>query len=105
MNRSGPVIARAFSLLRDELYEHIEEAEYLVEEDREWSELDLDTVRKVITDLATVVRGMVAAHREQESGTCVSCGLVCPCPTVATIYGLVTDPERQFAALVRKAHA
>jgi hypothetical protein len=105
MSKPGPVVARAFALLRNELYQHLEEAECLAEYDREWSEDDEDAARKVINDLATVIRGMVADHRERESGACASCGYVCPCPTVVTIYGLVTDPERQFAALVRRAHA
>lgn len=104
MNRSGLAV-KAFSLLRNEVYQHIDEVESLAEEDREWSEEDMDTARTAIRDLVIVIRGMVADHRERDSGTCASCGFVCPCPTVATIYGLVTDPQRQFAALVRRAHA
>jgi hypothetical protein len=103
MSTPSPALADAGDLLHDDLYVHLHEAEYLAEQDDEWSADDMDTARKLIGDLVLVIRGLLVEHRPQSSGDCRLCPSVWPCPVVTTIHAFVKDPQRQFVALVRRA--
>lgn len=104
MDTVSPVVTDAFRLLCRDLYEHLGEAECLARQCTEWCDQDMDTVRKLIPDLVTVIRGLVLEHEVTPSGGCRTCPSAWPCPVVTTIHALVKDPEREFVALVRRAH-
>lgn len=84
-------------------YNHLHEAEYLAEQDAEWSADDRDRARMVIGDLALVLRRLLGDHGLHSNGNCRTCPWPWPCPVVRTIHAVVKDPQRQFAALVQRA--
>ncbi|MGH3827712.1 MAG: hypothetical protein ACRDQX_11150 [Pseudonocardiaceae bacterium] len=104
MDTVSPVVTDAFRLLCRDLYEHLCEAEYLAEKFTEWCDQDVAAARKLIPDLITVIRGLVLEHQATPSGGCRTCPSAWPCAVVTTIHALVKDPEREFVALVRRAH-
>ncbi|MGQ0778288.1 MAG: hypothetical protein ACT4NY_28420 [Pseudonocardiales bacterium] len=102
MDPISPVLADAFYLLRHDLYGHLDEADCLANQEREWSVEDRATARKLIGDLVVVIRGLLLEHKVAESGNCRTCPSRWPCPVVTTIHDLVKDPQRQFVALVTR---
>ncbi|MDQ3760587.1 MAG: hypothetical protein M3460_02465 [Actinomycetota bacterium] len=58
MSAPSPVLADAFGLLSDDLYIHLEEADDLADQDREWSADDMQGARKLIGDLVLVIRAL-----------------------------------------------
>ena len=54
MDTISPVVADAFRLLHNDLYGHLDEAEFLALKCREWSQQDADTARTLIPDLVVV---------------------------------------------------
>lgn len=103
MSTPSPALAEAGHLLHDDLYLHLQEAEYLAQQDDEWSATDRETARKLIGDLVLVIRGLLVEHRARSGGDCRICTLAWPCPVVTTIHAFVKDPQRQFVALVLRA--
>lgn len=103
MSTPSPALAEAGHLLHDNLYGHLHEAEFLADQEDEWSADDLHTARKLIRDLVLVLRGLLVEHRARSSGDCRICTSVWPCPVVKTIHAVVKDPQRQFVALVTRA--
>ncbi|MGH3873864.1 MAG: hypothetical protein ACRDSR_20565 [Pseudonocardiaceae bacterium] len=103
MSTPTPALTAAGHLLHDDLYGHLHEAEYLAEQDDEWSPEDTATARKLISDLVLVLRGLLVEHRAQDSGACRICPSPWPCPVVTTIHAVVKDPQHQFVALVSRA--
>lgn len=101
MSTLTPVLADAFALLTQDLYEHLEEADCLAQQDGEWSADDMNRARGLIDDLVLTLRGLLIEHKLQISGHCRICTATWPCPVVTTIHAFVKDPERQFAALLR----
>jgi hypothetical protein len=95
MGTLSPVIADAFSLLRVDLYRHLDEAESLATTGQEWTE-DSATARELIPDLVLVIRGLLLDHQVRPGGDCRTCASVWPCPVVVLIHGLVKDPDRHL---------
>lgn len=87
-------------LLRNEIYEVLDEAEYLAQLD--WDESDEGLVRKTIPDLTTVIRGLIAEHESSETGQCKECGCAWPCPVTERVHGLIKDPDRVFGDILKK---
>ncbi|MBV9161206.1 MAG: hypothetical protein JO309_13050 [Pseudonocardiales bacterium] len=87
-----------------DLYEHLDEAESLADKTQGWYREDVDTARKLIPDLVLVIRGLLLEHQVAPSGDCRICTSAWPCPVVTTIHGLIKDPDREFVALVNRAH-
>ncbi len=104
MDPVSPIITDAFGLLRTDLYEHLDEAEFLASKYDEWSGQDVDAARKLIPDLVVVIRGMLADHQMAPDGNCGICRSAWPCPVVTTIHALVKDPAREFVAIVHRAN-
>jgi hypothetical protein len=104
MNTISPVVADAFSLLHRDLYGHLDEAEFLATKYDEWSQQDSDAAPELIPDLVVVIRGVLIEHEVAPSGDCRTCLSTWPCPVVATIHALVKDPDREFVALLLRAH-
>ncbi|HEY6423459.1 MAG TPA: hypothetical protein VIY28_09485 [Pseudonocardiaceae bacterium] len=103
MSTLSPAFADAGRLLHDDLYDHLHEAEYLADQDAEWSADDMATARKLIIDLVLVIRGLLGEHRLQSSGNCRTCPSTWPCPVVTTIHAIVKNPQHQFVALALRA--
>jgi hypothetical protein len=103
MDTLSSTLKTAFTLLRFDLYEHLDEADRLAGECREWTEQDHETAGKLIEDLVVVIRGMLGAHKETAAVTCRACGTAWPCEVVRTVHDLVKDPETQFVKLVLAA--
>src|SRR5262245_4444650 len=59
----SPALADAGRLLHDDRYVHLHEAEYLAEQGGEWSPDDGETARKLIGDLALIMRKLLGEHR------------------------------------------
>jgi hypothetical protein len=57
----SPALADAGHLLHEDLYDHLHEAEYLAEQDGEWSTDDGETARELIGDLALAIRRLLAS--------------------------------------------
>lgn len=103
MSTVPPALADAGHLLHEDLYNHLHEAEYLAEQDCEWSPEEGETAGKLIVDLALVLRRLLGAHGLHSSGNCQTCPSAWPCPVVTTIHATVKDPHRQFVALIQRA--
>ncbi len=103
MDTISPVVAEAFKLLIDDLYEHLDKAESLAIKYESWKPEDVEVARKLIPDLVTVIRGLLFEHRATPSSTCPICGSTWPCPVVTTIHTLVKDPDHEFVALAHRA--
>ncbi len=104
MDTSSPILTDAFRLLCTDLYEHLDEAEFLASKYDEWSGEDVDAARKLIPDLVVVIRGMLADHQVTPDGNCGICRSGWPCPVVTTIHALVKDPDREFVAILSRAN-
>jgi hypothetical protein len=104
MDTDSPLLAEAFRLLSTDLYRHLDEAEFLAGQTNEWEGDDIDSARKLIPDLVTVIRGVLVEHEAQPSGDCRICTSAWPCPVVTTVHRLVKDPDREFVALVHRAN-
>jgi hypothetical protein len=92
------VEADAFRLLRDDLYRHIHEAEYLATDHETWTEEQAERAHDLIPDLVTVIRGLVVMHEGPER--CATCHARWPCEQFATIHRLVKDPDHAFGTLL-----
>jgi hypothetical protein len=100
MSTISPAHARAFWLLRNEIYAQLDEAEFLGLGFRESGIEDPEAVGKLICDLATVIRIVVGKHAEDAEGCCGFCNSSWPCPSVGSIHDAMRDPESEFVKLV-----
>lgn len=105
MEELSPIQRDAYRLVHQDLYKHLDYAEFLAAKVETWSEEDVALARELIPDLVTVIRGIAALHRppESELNRCRSCHVPWPCTPVITIYELLKDPDRQFVKLVERA--
>ncbi|GAB3468574.1 hypothetical protein [Actinophytocola sediminis] len=99
MTAISPVLDQAYCLLRTDIYRQLDEIEYLVQFD-DWNDEQHELVRKVIPDLTTVIRGLIAEHESSTLGQCKKCGTTWPCMMTESIYALVKDPVRVFYRIV-----
>lgn len=104
MDTISPVHADAFRLLLTDLQEHLCEAEDLANKIDEWSDEEMDSLRRLIPDLLVAIRGLLIEHKVTPSGTCRTCLSRWPCSVVTTLHALVKDPEREFTAILRRVH-
>jgi hypothetical protein len=102
MDSNSPVVADAYHLLQQDLFRHLEEAEYLAE--KRWSDEQIEMVRCLLTELSAIVRHVLGGHRPTEGGGCRGCvPNTWPCQAVSTIHRLVKHPDYHFVRLVRGA--
>jgi hypothetical protein len=102
MDTTSPVATDAIRLLHYNLYEHLDEAEGHATKDSRWSEEDIETARRLIPDLVTVIRGVVALHEKGRSASCRTCGALWPCQAFQTLHRLVKDPDRELVRLLNR---
>lgn len=88
--------------LRMNLYEHLDEAEFLATKLTGWREDDIRSARLLIPDLVAVIRGMIIAHDDGLAGMCTRCESPWPCPDLVTIHRLVKTPDTEITALLRR---
>jgi hypothetical protein len=103
MSPTSPALTDAFALLRLDLYTYLDEVEFLSEK------VDDELARKLIPDLVTVIRGILVAHKNNNSGHCKRCGTRVlgllirrepwPCDVVNTVHSLLKDPDKIFRQL------
>jgi hypothetical protein len=94
MTAISPAHAHAFWLLRNEIYTQLDEAEFVSAEFAE-------SARELICDLVTVIRAVVAQHKDDAEGHCLFCHHIWPCLSIGSIHQIMQDPEREFAKLMR----
>jgi hypothetical protein len=87
-------------LLRNEIYQILDDAEYLAQLD--WDETDEALARKTIPDLTTVIRGLIAEHESSDTGQCRACACAWPCQVTECVHALVKDPDRAFGEILSK---
>jgi hypothetical protein len=104
MNSLSPVIADAHHLLRQNLYRHLDEAEALVSGNDYWDDDNIESARKLIGDLITVVRGVVALHDRPHGNRCATCDMQWPCQALETIHRLVKDPDKEFVRILHRVN-
>jgi hypothetical protein len=95
MNTLSPVVSDAFKLLRQDLYLHLDNAEYVAENESE-------SAQKLIQDLVTVVRGVVALHDTPYGARCKVCDGTWPCQAFETVHRLLKDPDKQFVKILNQ---
>jgi hypothetical protein len=101
MNTLSPALAHAISLLRNDLYLHLDETEALATGTADWQIKNVESARKLICDLAEMVRSVVAQYTEDELGDCRFClNRRWPCSTIDAIHRVLRDPEREFVRLI-----
>ncbi|HKR50330.1 MAG TPA: hypothetical protein VJT72_12260 [Pseudonocardiaceae bacterium] len=63
----------------------------------------MDTISPVHAD---AFRLLLADLHDQATphGNCRTCPSPWPCPVVTTIHALIKDPDREFAAILRRAN-
>lgn len=91
----------AAQLLQQDLYQHLDEAEYVAGMHFPWTEDQTEIARRLIPDLTVVIRGMLAQHRITETEEC-ECGVAWPCAHLATIHRLVKKPGSEFVAIITR---
>jgi hypothetical protein len=92
-------LANAYGLLRQDLYGHLDNAEYVVTKVTDWNERDAKTARRLIPDLVDVIRAALLQHDAGWYGRCRVCHATWPCATVQSIHQIVKDPAREIAKL------
>lgn len=93
--------ARAFRLLREEIYTQLDEVEFFAMADVPWRDDDEASARTLLCDLVAVVRSVVGLHTEDQYGGCGFCGTAWPCDSIDSIHRTMQDPE---AAALSRLH-
>lgn len=103
MDSQSPAVADAFQLLRNDLYEHLDEVEFLAMKYEPWTDQDMKSARAVIPDLVIVIRMLLALHDTGIYEVCDNCNEEWPCQAFQQIHRLVKDPEAEYGRLLARA--
>jgi hypothetical protein len=103
VDKTLALLAEAYHLAQQDLYHHLEEAEYLAEDD-DWTEEQAGLVRDLVPELVMIIRSVISAHRSDNAGHCLTCELPWPCQVLATVHSLVKHPDHHFVQLVRQSN-
>lgn len=94
----------AIRLLRNDLWEHLENAEYLAEPPVAWTPEQQERAGLVIEQLVTVIRGVLIIHEsgvDDDSGNqCHTCESPWPCPTLTAAHRLIKDPDAELVRIL-----
>ncbi|WP_179957022.1 hypothetical protein [Amycolatopsis anabasis] len=99
MTTLSPAHSHAFWLLRNEIYGHLDSAEFLAMDSDAWRDAETTSARKLICDLVTVIRTVVAQHEDDTTGRCRFCHAPWPCRSIQSIHQVLKDPAREFTLL------
>lgn len=105
MSNSSAALTDAWELLRVNLYEHLDEVEFLSMKYAPWTEADAEVARRVIPDLVLVIRGVLVLHDNQGGDRCRTCASPWPCRDFRTIHELVKNPESEMVAILERTRA
>ena len=94
--------ARAFRLLREEIYTQLDEVEFFAMADSAWGDDEEASARTLLCDLVTVIRSVVGLHTEDRYGGCGFCGTAWPCASIDSVHSAMQDPE---AAALKRLHS
>jgi hypothetical protein len=100
MTSLSSATAEAFRLLRDDLFTHLDEAEFVAMKCDPWESEDVASARRLIEDLVVTIRTVLFEHQATECTRCRFCFRPWPCPTVQAIHRVVKDSDREFVKLV-----
>jgi|tagenome__1003787_1003787.scaffolds.fasta_scaffold20447120_2 hypothetical protein len=103
MDTTSPVAIDAIRQLRINLYEHLDEVEGHATKTTRWTEEDVETARRLIPDLVTVIRGIISLHEQGPSASCRTCGATWPCQAFEMVHRLVKDPDGEIVRLLTRA--
>ena len=104
MDTLSPAVADAFHLLRQELYEYLDEAGYVADRLMEGDEEAIESACRLIPDLVTVIRSVVVEHKEiKATGECAMCAQDWPCPSIQAIHACLKDPDHEFHRILVKS--
>lgn len=95
-----PAIADAYALLRDNVYQHLDDAELLAMRDEDWNPADLESARRLLADLLQVIRVLWHKHEPSWHGNRRCCLRPWPCSTAQSIHHELKDPGREFVRLL-----
>ena len=104
-----PADIDAIRLLRNDISEHLENAEYFAEPPVDWTPEQQQQAGLVIEQLVTIVRGAVITHDIviEEDGTsdrlCRTCETPWPCETYGTLHRLIKDPDTELVRILKTA--
>lgn len=101
MTMNTAMRADTVGLVFYDLVEHLDEAEFLARKCTPWSAEDAASARTLIDGLVTTIRGLVVLHGDPSTPRCGLCDTEWPCATLATIHGLIKDPDGEFVKLMR----
>jgi hypothetical protein len=104
MDTISPVHADAFRPLLLDLYNHLCEAEDLASKTGRVVRRGHRIGPQADPRLLVGIRGLLIAHEITANGNCRTCPSVWPCGVVTTIHALVKDPDREVAAILRRAN-
>ncbi len=96
---SAALLSEAFYLIQQDLYLHLEEVEYLAQE--EWTDEQVQLVQELLADLCSVITGVLVPHGPDSGGVCPTCEHKWPCSVVILVHGLVKHPQRHFVQLLK----
>jgi len=102
MDSQSPAVADAFHLLRNDLYAHLDEAEFLALKYDSWTDADEKSARAVIPDLVTVIRVVLALHDTRTHEVCDNCNEEWPCQAFRQIHRLVKNPDAEYGKLLAR---
>jgi hypothetical protein len=103
-----PADLDAIRLLRNDMSEHLENAEYLAEPPVDWNAAQQAQAGLVIEQLVSVVRGAVITHDiviedGKSDRQCRTCETPWPCETYGTLHRLIKDPNAELVRILKTA--
>ena len=103
-----PAEIDAIRLLRNDIVEHLENAEYFAEPPIDWGPDEQQRAGLVIEQLVTIVRGALITHDiEIEDGQsdrlCRTCETPWPCETYGTLHRLIKNPDAELVRILKTA--
>ncbi|HWE88175.1 MAG TPA: hypothetical protein VG317_01775 [Pseudonocardiaceae bacterium] len=97
----SPTMDRALYLLRQEIYNYLDTAEHFSDLDP-WKDEDAALIRELVPTLTSIIRGVVAMHRHDESRKCTACDQPWPCSVANYVHAALHDPERVHFQLMTR---
>jgi hypothetical protein len=101
METISPVVIEAYKRQTISINRYFDDTEYLADLDN-WSEDEVDSLRKVIGEMSLIIRGMLIGHESAETGRCRLCDIPWPCTITEQVYASVKDPEKVFYTILKQ---
>jgi hypothetical protein len=90
--------------LRVEVYDLLEEADFLATQLGDWDEEDIRDARELIPSLTSALHVLVIEHTHDAKGNCRVCPgeQSWPCPIVRSVHAAVKDPTAVYNRLMER---